>query len=150
MYIRGLVLLLFCLSFLSPLCNVLYFIQYNYILSLSLISSLLPPLSSLAEPPVIVQPCRASPAKSTPLPCRAKLPFQPYPRSNHEHSHCPVHLTLRCVAAAPQPTLLPKSHPRPTVGSLDSDPAPCPPLTVARYLWFVWTITCHVVESATV
>jgi hypothetical protein len=68
MYIRGLVLPLFCLSSLSSSHNVLYFIQYNHVLSLSLVSSLLPPLSSLAESPVLVQPCRASPAKSTPLP----------------------------------------------------------------------------------
>jgi hypothetical protein len=48
-YIRGLVLPLFCLSFLSSSYNILYYIQYNYILSLSLISSLLPPLSNLAK-----------------------------------------------------------------------------------------------------
>jgi hypothetical protein len=48
----------------------LYFIQYNYVLSLSLISSLPPPLSNLAKPPILVQPCQACPAKSTPLPYR--------------------------------------------------------------------------------
>jgi hypothetical protein len=37
--------------------NPLILIQYNYILSLSVISSLLPPLSSLAKPPVLIQPC---------------------------------------------------------------------------------------------
>jgi hypothetical protein len=65
-----------------------------------------------------------------PLPCRAKLPFQPHPHSNREKSRCPLHLALRCVAAAPQPTPLPKSQPRPTASSLDSDPTPCPPVTL--------------------
>jgi hypothetical protein len=130
MYIRGLVLPLFCLSFLSSSCNVLYFIQYNHVLSLSLISSLLPPLPGIAEPPALIQPCPASPAKSTPLPCCAKLPLQPHPCSNREKSHCPPHLALRHIAAAPQPTPRPKSQPCPTMSSLDSDPAPCPPVTI--------------------
>jgi hypothetical protein len=41
MYIRGLVPLLFCLSFFPPHATSCIIIQYNYVLSLSLISSLL-------------------------------------------------------------------------------------------------------------
>jgi hypothetical protein len=53
--------------FLSSLHNILYFYSIQLCLSLSLVTSL-PPLSSLANAPVLVQPCQACPAKFMPLP----------------------------------------------------------------------------------
>jgi hypothetical protein len=126
MYIRGLVLLLFCLSFFPPHAISCIFIQYNYI-SLYLCS---PVFSSYAQPSR--PPCpHAHPAKPSHLcPHHAKSHPSYTPiwimKSHVSHHALPSH----CIATLSMPMPAPELPSTPAASSLDSVSIPHPSITL--------------------
>jgi hypothetical protein len=125
MYIRGLVLLLFCLSFFPPHATSCIFIQYNYV-SLYLCS---PVFTSSAQPSW--PPCpRPRPAKPSHL--------RPH-RAKSRPSRAPIWITKSCVshralpshrvAAPTTPVPAPELPSTPAASSLDSVSIPRPSVT---------------------
>jgi hypothetical protein len=122
MYIRGLVLLLFCLSFFPPHATSCIFIQYNYI-SLYLCS---PVFSSSTQPsrPPCPRPRPAKPSHLRPHHAKSRPSRAPIWITKSHVSHCT--LPSHCVAAPSTPMPAPELPSTPAASSLDSVSVPRP------------------------